>query len=57
MILALYIYGIVWAKVLNSDLDFKDNDDVRDKIFKVLGILFLMIHLIAFIAVIIWAWI
>lgn len=53
----IYLYFMAWIQVLQNDLTLYDGDDVLEKSFKILGKAFLLVHLIALLGVIMWAWI
>ena len=53
----IYLYIMAWIQVLQNDLTLYDGDDVLEKSFKILGKAFLLVHLIALLGAIVWAWI
>jgi hypothetical protein len=48
---------MAWIQVLENDLTLYDGDDALEKSFKILGKVFLCVHLIALLGAIVWAWI
>ena len=53
----IYLYFMAWIQVLQNDLTLYDGYDVLEKSFKILGKAFLLVHLIALLGAIVWAWI
>ena len=53
----IYLYIMAWTQVLQNDLTLYDGDDVLEKSFQILGKAFLVVHLIALLGAIVWAWI
>ncbi len=53
----IYLYNMAWIQVLENDLTLYDGDDALEKSFKILGKVFLCVHLIALLGALVWAWI
>lgn len=53
----IVLYAAAWKCVIGADLKTNKADDKLEKSFKILGNAFLLVHLIALLGAIVWAWI